>query len=111
MKVLNNTIQQQVEDALVEAAVITRADLDELIKLSESKTVPLFSLLVTSGKVTDEQLTKTIAQVGKIPYVNLTTAKVDPAVLTLLPRDIAERYMAVPLGEMQHRLVVAMLDA
>src|SRR5581483_8271121 len=31
--------------------------------------------------------------------------------LKLLPKDIAERYMAVPLGEMQHRLVIAMLDA
>jgi type IV pilus assembly protein PilB len=43
--------------------------------------------------------------------VNLVDAKIDPKVLSLLPEDIAERYMAVPLGEMQHRLVVAMLDA
>jgi type IV pilus assembly protein PilB len=43
--------------------------------------------------------------------VNLSAAAVDPKVLDLLSQDIAERYMAVPLGEMQHRLVVAMLDA
>src|SRR5690606_23907543 len=47
----------------------------------------------------------------KVPYVNLTDAPIDPETLELLPQDIAERYMAVPLGEMQHRLVVAMLDA
>jgi type IV pilus assembly protein PilB len=61
--------------------------------------------------ITDEQLTKANATITKVPYVNLQTAKVDPAILALLPQDIAERYMAVPLGEMQHRLVVAMLDA
>jgi type IV pilus assembly protein PilB len=60
---------------------------------------------------TQQQLTKTIAHVSKIPYVNLLEARIDPKVLEMLPQDIAERYMAVPLGEMQHRLVVAMLDA
>lgn len=111
MKVLNDTAQQQVENALVEAGVISRADMDALLKQSEQDVTPIFSLLVSSGKVSDEDLTKTMAQVSKIPYVNLMSAKIDPAVLKLLPQDLAERYMAVPLGEMQHRLVVAMLDA
>jgi type IV pilus assembly protein PilB len=67
--------------------------------------------MVAEGAVTDENLTKTIARVTKVPYVNLNNARVDPDVLELLPQDIAERYMAVPLGEMSNRLVVAMLDA
>src|SRR5882757_5800388 len=111
MKLLNTTAQQQVEDVLVENGAISRSDLDELLKQSEKDATPIFSLLVSSGKITDEELTKTIAQVSKIPYVNLISAKIDPTVLKLLPQDLAERYMAVPLGEMQHRLVVAMLDA
>jgi type IV pilus assembly protein PilB len=66
---------------------------------------------VSDGLVTQEQLTQATAFAAKVPYVNLQTAKVDPKVLSLLAQDLAERYMAVPLGEMQHRLVVAMLDA
>ena len=46
-----------------------------------------------------------------MPYVNLSSAQIDVKVLDLLPADIAERYMAVPLGEMSKRLAVAMLDA
>ncbi|MFZ1685024.1 MAG: GspE/PulE family protein, partial [Candidatus Zixiibacteriota bacterium] len=38
-------------------------------------------------------------------------ANVDPKILSMMPRDVAERYMAVPLGEMSNRLVIAMLDA
>jgi type IV pilus assembly protein PilB len=56
-------------------------------------------------------LTKIIAQVTRMPYVNLSNANIDPKILSLLPKDVAERYMAVPLGEMNNRLVVAMLDA
>ena len=111
MSVLSATAQTQVEDKLAEDKILTRADLAELKKQSKDTGTPLFGLLVSSGKVTNEQLTKTIAQVSRVPYVNLLDAKIDSKVLELLPQDVAERYMAVPLGEMQHRLVVAMLDA
>jgi type IV pilus assembly protein PilB len=86
-------------------------------KLAEAKTAadaikePLLSYLVKNKYITDEELTKANATVTKMPYVNLLAAQIDPNVLALLPQDTAERYMAVPLGEIQHRLVVAMLDA
>lgn len=111
MSVLSATAQTQVEDKLVEDKILTRSDLTQLKNESKEKSTPLFGLMVSSGKVTNEQLTKTIAHVTKVPYVNLVDAKIDSKVLQLLPEDVAERYMAVPLGEMQHRLVVAMLDA
>jgi len=66
---------------------------------------------VRNKKVTEEELTKTMAKALNIPYVNLSTADISIDVLKLLPRETAERFMAVPLGEMQNRLVVAMLDA
>jgi type IV pilus assembly protein PilB len=72
---------------------------------------PLVSYMIKNGYISEEQLTKANALVTKVPYVNLLSAKIDPEILKLLPQDIAERYMAVPLGQIQHRLVVAMLDA
>ena len=111
MSVLSATAQSQVEKKLVEDEILSQPDLTSIKVESKEKGTPLFSLLVSSGKVSNEQLTKTIAHVTRVPYVNLVDAKIDPKILELLPQDIAERYMAVPLGEMQHRLVVAMLDA
>lgn len=111
MSVLSADTQAQVEQALVDDGVLTQADLAVLKDQAKDRSTPLFSLLVTSGKVTNEQLTKTIANVSKVPYVNLLDAKIEPTVLELLPQELAERYMAVPLGEVQNRLAVAMLDA
>jgi len=111
VSVLSASAQAQVEERLVEDKILTRPDLTALKEEAKKKGSPLFGLLVNSGRVSNEQLTKTIAHVTGVPYVNLADAKIDPKVLELLPQDIAERYMAVPLGEMQHRLVVAMLDA
>jgi type IV pilus assembly protein PilB len=111
MSVLSAATQQQVEDDLVKSGSLTADALKELKNKAETQHSPLLGLLVSEGKVSNEDLTKAIAKANKLPYVNLSNAHVEPKILTLLPQDIAERYMAVPLGEMQHRLVVAMLDA
>ncbi len=111
MSVLSTAAQQQVEETLVKDGVLTKEKLAELKAAAEKESTPLLSFLVTGGHVSDEAMTKTIAHVTKVPYVNLSNAHIDPDVLDLLPQDVAERYMAVPLGEMQNRLVVAMLDA
>ena len=111
MSVLSTAAQQQVEETLVKDGILNKESLAELKAAAEKESTPLLSFLVSGGHVSDEAMTKTIAHVTKVPYVNLSNAHIDPEVLDLLPQDIAERYMAVPLGEMQNRLVVAMLDA
>jgi type IV pilus assembly protein PilB len=111
MSVLSTALQKQVEDALIADGTLSPEKMKELRAASQTKGEPIFTFLVSEGIVTNEALTKTIAHVTKVPYVNLSAAKIDPEVLSLLPEEVAERYMAVPLGEMQNRLVVAMLDA
>src|SRR5580698_9642961 len=111
MSVLSDTTQAQVEENLVSEGILTLEDITTIKDTASKQGMPFLSILVGSGKVSNEQLTKSIATVTKVPYVNLSNARIEPAILELLPQDIAERYMAVPLGEMQHRLVVAMLDA
>lgn len=111
MNVLSQQAQQQVVDELVTSGAITAEKVQQLSLQAEKEQTPLFGLLVRDGGVSNEQLTKVIAHTNKIAYVNLSTAHIDKAILDLLPQDVAERYMAVPLGEMQNRLAIAMLDA
>ncbi|HUC87906.1 MAG TPA: ATPase, T2SS/T4P/T4SS family [Candidatus Binatia bacterium] len=111
MSVLSADTQTKVEDALIEDGVLSADDIESFKQEARSQGQPFFGYLISGKHVEDETLTRIIARVNDIPYVNLSNAKIDPHVLTLLPEDIAERYMAVPLGEMQHRLVVGMLEA
>lgn len=111
MSVLSTDNQKQVENSLVAEGFITQ-DLLEKIKAKAAKdSQPFFGLLVSEGHVSNEVLTKLMAKINHVPYVNLSEARIEKKVLRLLPKDIAERYMAVPLGQIQRRLVVAMLDA
>ena len=78
---------------------------------AKQKGVPLLTELINSKSITNEELTVAIAKVTNVPYVNLTDASIDTKTLALLPREVAERYMAIPLGIVQNRLALAMLDA
>jgi type IV pilus assembly protein PilB len=111
MSVLSIANGPQLEKVLLENKILTEDQLAEARKESQKDSEPLVSYLLKHDYINDEQLTKANAKINKVPYVNLQSARIDPSVLQLLPKDIAERYMAVPVGEMQHRLVVAMLDA
>lgn len=111
MSLLTATTQQAVEDHLVSDGIVPMAKMVELKAKAVSSQKPLLSMLVSDGVITSEMLAKTIAGINGVPYVNLSEARINPDVLDMLPQDIAERYMAVPLGEIQKRLVVAMLDA
>lgn len=111
MSVLSATTQKQVQEKLVSEGLISSEKLQEVEKKAKDQGLPILATLVHDGAITNEDLTKTIAVVTKVPYVNLLNKKIEQEVLEQLPQDIAERYMAVPLGEMQRRLVVAMLDA
>jgi len=111
MSVLVGNTQKLVEDDLVSRGVVDHALLTTIHKKSESSGEPFMAVLISEGHLAEEELTKSIANVTQVPYVDLSDAKVNPKTLSLLPQEVAERYMAVPLGEMQNRLVVAMLDA
>lgn len=111
MSLLSETIQQKVQESLFKDKILDQSKLDEAKIKSESEKISLFTLLIRDKIITEEQLAKYVAHANNLPYVNLKDAYIEQSSLELLPREIAEHYMAVPLGEMQHRLIVAMLDA
>lgn len=111
MSILSVDVQSSVEQELIDGGLVSPEKLNTLRSEADKKGMPLFSMLVAEGHVTNEQLTKTIAHAMNVPYVNLSNANVDPKILTLFPKELAERFMAVPLGENKNRLVVGMLDA
>ncbi|MBC7565266.1 Flp pilus assembly complex ATPase component TadA [Candidatus Saccharibacteria bacterium] len=111
MPLLTDDIQDKLIKLLVEEGLVTSDVLQQARAASTAEKKPLFSLLSEKAIIDDELLTHAIAQVSGVPYVNLTNTLIDQNILGLLPEDIAERFMAVPLAEVQNRLAVAMIDA
>ncbi len=111
MALMTDDIQQKLIKLLQEEGLVSADVLTSAAEESTKSGKPLLSILTEQSIIDTELMTHAIAQVSGVPYVNLTTTIVDQSILSLLPSDIAERFMAVPLAEVQNRLAVAMIDA
>lgn len=111
MALLTDDIQDKLIQLLIEEGLVEKAVIDAAMQRAAEESRPLFTLLSEEGVVDAELLTHAVAHVSGVPYVNLKGSFIDQNILSLLPSEIAERFMAVPLAEVQNRLAVAMIDA
>lgn len=102
---LDKVIQLLVNEGLVDAGAVAAVQAE----VQQTKQ-PLVATLSAKGLVTNEMIARATAAVMGVPYVDLKNVEMDQDVLQLLSMDVAERSMAVPLGESNGQLVVAMLD-
>ncbi len=111
MALLTTDMQDKLIALLSEEGLVQKSVLDAAVAESKQSKQPLFAMLTEKNIVDDEMLTHAIAQISGVPYVNLTNSLINQKVLDLIPEDVAERFMAVPLADVQNRLAVAMVDA
>ncbi len=111
MALMTDEIQGKLLQLLQDEGLVAKAAIETAQQKATQANQSLLTVLAGDGIIDDELLTHGIAQVSGVPYVNLTNSMVEQNILSLLPSDIAERFMAVPLAEVQNRLAVAMIDA
>jgi type IV pilus assembly protein PilB len=95
---------------LLEEGLLTRRDLERAAEVQADKGLPLTRVLVDEGIVAEADLVRALAGHIGLEYVNLAEANIDPAAAALLPESLARRYMVIPIGFEDDRLVVAMAD-
>lgn len=111
MTVLTSANQTQIVKILVDEGLVDASVLQEVKEDAKTQGKPLISYLIESGTTDTETITHINSIVLGLPYVNLTDVIIKPEILELMPGDIAERTMSVPLAEVDGRLAVAMIDA
>lgn len=84
-------------ELLVDARVITREQLDEVLALQERDPRRLGTLLVESGLVSETQVTQILSQQLSVPWVSLQHIDFSPQLLDLVPRELADRHCLVPI--------------
>src|SRR3989344_4013438 len=111
MSILLPETQAKVEETLISNGLLSQAELAQLKTKAAAAKLPILAYLINNKRITDEQLTKALAEVNGLPNVNFSNIRGSEKTLSPLPKDIAQQQMAVPIGEMQNYLVVSMLDA
>ena len=111
MALLTDDIQNKLANLLVEEGLVQASKIEFSVKASAEQGKSLIAYLIDNKILDNEVLVHATSHVSGIPYVNLENTTIPQDVLDLIPLDVAERNMAVPIAEVQGRLAIAMLDA
>lgn len=102
--------EKQLREFVSDSGLVSKADLEATEKEADEKNISVGSVLVTKGKISDDDLRKVQAYILGIPFVDLKDQKLDFEVLSLIPEPIARSHNIVAFKKTSESLEVAMLD-
>lgn len=101
--------RKRLGDLLVEANVLTEDQLQHALAIKQPNE-RLGDVLIKEQLVTEQTLIEVLEFQLGIPHVNLGQFPIDLEIIQLVPKEIAKRYLLVPLRKEKNKLFVAMAD-
>ncbi len=95
---------------LVDAGLLTEEDCQKALLVRTERGQDLARILMDDALVSETDLVATLARHLKLEFVDLSEYPVDAAAARLISDTMARRYMALPIGWYEGRLIVAMAD-
>src|SRR6201991_172462 len=102
---------RMLSDVIVDLGFVDRGTMDSAIERGTEHGQGPERVLVQDGNLTDEQLSRSVAERFGLDHIDLTLYRVDPDAAKLVPPAAVRRYQAVPVSFTGDRtLIVAMVD-
>jgi type IV pilus assembly protein PilB len=101
---------KQLGQILLEQGLITNEQLETALVEHRSTARSLGRTLIDLGYIRERDLVMALAEQVGLDFVDLSEHQIDPIAATLLPEQLARRYRALPIGERDGKLLVAMSD-
>jgi type IV pilus assembly protein PilB len=91
------TARVRLGELLVEAQIITRQQLEDMLALQKRDGRRIGTLLVEGGLVSETQVTQILSQQLSVPWVSLYHIDFSRQLLNLVSQELADRYCLVPI--------------
>ncbi|HET9310994.1 MAG TPA: ATPase, T2SS/T4P/T4SS family [Actinomycetota bacterium] len=101
---------KQLGQILIELDMITPEQLETALEEHRRTPKSLGRVLIDMGMIKEGDLVRALAEQVGLEFVDLSEHQIDPTATTLLPEALARRYRAIPIGERDGKLLVAMSD-
>jgi type IV pilus assembly protein PilB len=101
---------KQLGQILIELGLITPEQLESALEEHQKTPKALGRVLIDLGMIKEADLVRALAEQVGLEFVDLNDTQIDPASTALLPEALARRYRALPIGDRDGKLLVAMSD-
>ncbi len=102
--------RKRIGDILVETGVVTPQQLTEALAQQRRTRERLGRVLVDIGAATEKQIAQALAAQLDLPLINLSSARIDPNAVKLIPEVLARKRRVLPLQLDGGQIVVAVAD-
>ena len=97
-------------EALVAKGIITAEQLSEARDVQRSAPGDIGKIIVDLGLADDKAVTQARAETMGLPFVDLSTQRMDPGAVNSVPEHIAKRHKIIPIGRQGNKLLVAVVN-
>ncbi len=99
-------------EILVANNLITREHLAKSLEEQKESAgqLKLGTILIKNGYISEQDLTSFLSKQYGVPSINLSELEVEPAVIKIIPADVAQKYQIIPVNRAGSTLIVAMSD-
>jgi type IV pilus assembly protein PilB len=97
-------------EMLIKAGLLTPQKLQEALEYQKTNGGKLGFNLVKLGFVKEEEITRVLSQQYGVPAINLSKLEIDDSVVKLIPSEVAQKYLIMPVGRTGATLTIAMMD-
>ena len=101
---------KQLGQILIELGYITTEQLETALEEHRKTPKSLGRVLIDLGMIKEADLVRALAEQVGLEFVDLNEFPIDATATVLLPEALSRRYRAIPIGERDGRLLVAMSD-
>jgi type IV pilus assembly protein PilB len=97
-------------EMLIKAHLITQEQLAKALEHQKVNGGKLGYNLVKLGIVKEDDITQLLSQQYGVPAINLHDVKIDESVIKLIPSEVAQKYLIMPIRRTGATLIIAMVD-
>ena len=97
-------------ELLVRNNLISESQLAKALEDQKVQGGRLGTSLIKLGFVKEEELSAFLSRQYGVPSINLHEFEIDPAVIRLVPAEVAQKYQVIPINRAGSTLIVAMSD-
>jgi len=102
--------RKRISDILMEAGLISQHQLDHALRLQKSKHKRIGKILAELGYVTETQIAEALAQQLGLPFVDCSQYPLTVEMKNLIPREMIQKKLVLPLHLEGRNLTLAMAD-
>ena len=102
--------RKRLGEVLAGQGVVSGVEVEAILSAMTNGRQRVGQALLTEGKISEEQLSRALAEQYHLPFDPLTDFRVDPRSYETIPVEFMHRHPFVPLGERQGVLTVAIPD-